>query len=109
MAGTKRLRHKTPADWLKGVRAFEAMPEDALKRIYAECHLQTVERGETLIKAGDVPAALYVVTSGRFRTSRFTVDPARAEMGPGAVLAETTFFAREQQQVSIAARATASS
>lgn len=103
MAGTKRLRHKTPADWLKGVRAFEAMPDDALKRIYAECHLQTVERGETLIKAGEVPPALYIVTSGRFRTSRFTVDPARAEMGPGAVLAETGFFAREPQTAGISA------
>jgi NTE family protein len=103
MAGTKRLRHKSPADWLKGVRAFEAMTDEALKRVYAECHLQTVERGETLLKAGDVPGALYIVTSGRFRTTRYTSDPAWSDLGPGAVLGENAFFAREAQNTSIAA------
>ncbi len=103
MAGTKRLRHKSPADWLKGVRAFEAMSDEALKRVYAECHLQTVERGETLVKAGDVPDALYIVTSGRFRTTRYASDPAWSDLGPGSVLAETAFFAREAQNTSISA------
>ena len=103
MAGSERLRQKSPADVLKSVRAFQHMPDAALKRVYAECHLQTVDRGETIIKAGDVPPALYVVTSGRFRTSRYAADPARAEMGPGSVLAEAVFFAREPSKTSIAA------
>ncbi len=103
MAGPERLKHKSPADWLKGVRAFEAMPESALKRLYAECHLQTVDRGDTLVKAGDVPGALHIITSGRFRTTRYANDPARAEMGPGAVLGEKAFFAREAQGTSITA------
>lgn len=103
MAGSKRLRYKSPADWLKGVGAFGAMSDEALKRVYAECHLQTVERGETLVKAGDVPAALYIVTSGRFRTTRYTTDPAWSDLGPGAVLAEKAFFAREAQNTSITA------
>ncbi len=103
MAGFERMRHKSPAEWLKTVRAFEAMPEKVLKRLYAECHMQTVARGETLVKAGETPDALYIVTSGRFRTSRFASEPARAEMGPGAVLAETAFFAREAYESSISA------
>jgi NTE family protein len=103
MAGSERLKHKAPADWLKGVRAFGAMPDGALKRVYAECHLQTVERGQTLVKAGNVPDALYVVTSGRFRTTQFASDPAWAELGPGAVLAEQAFFARQPQHTSITA------
>ncbi|WP_170937390.1 MULTISPECIES: cyclic nucleotide-binding and patatin-like phospholipase domain-containing protein [Rhodomicrobium] len=97
------MRHKSPAEWLKSVRAFEAMSDKVLKRLYAECHLQTIERGETLVKAGDVPEALYIVTSGRLRTSRFATEPARAELGPGAVLAETAFFAREPHVTSITA------
>jgi NTE family protein len=103
MAGTERLKLKSPADWLRGVRAFESMADGALKRLYAECHLTTVERGQTLLKAGDVPAALYVVTSGRFRTTRYASDPAWAELGPGSVLAEHAFFAREAQDTSITA------
>ncbi len=103
MAGTERLRHRSPAEWLRSVRAFNAMPEDVLKRLYAECHLQTIERGETLIRAGEVPGALYIVTSGRFRTTRYAIDAAKAEMGPGAVLAEKSFFAREPHETSISA------
>ncbi len=103
MAGQARLRQKNPADWLRAVRAFELIPDAALKRIYAECHLQTVERGETLLKAGSVPEALYIVTSGRFRTTAYASDPAWAELGPGAALAEQAFFTREDQHVSITA------
>jgi NTE family protein len=103
MAGSARLRQKTPADWLRAVRAFKLVPDETLKRIYAECHLQTVERGETVVKAGDVPDALFIVTSGRFRTTAYASDPAWAELGPGAVLAEQAFFTREEQQVSITA------
>jgi NTE family protein len=103
MAGSERLKLKSPADWLRGVRAFEAMPEGALKRLYAECHLTTVERGQSLLKAGEVPTALYVVTTGRFRTTRHASDPAWAELGPGAVLAEKAFFAREPQDTGITA------
>ncbi len=103
MAGTERLKHKSPPDWLRGVRAFAAMPESALKRLYAECHQETVERGHTLLKAGDVPDALYIVTSGRFRTTRYASDPGRGEPGPGDVLGEQAFFAREPQDTSISA------
>jgi len=103
MAGTERLKQKSPADWLRGVRAFESLSDNALKRLYAECHQATVERGETLIKAGDVPEALYIVTSGRFRTTRYASDPSRGEPGPGAVLGEQAFFAREGQDTSISA------
>lgn len=103
MAGPERLRHKSPAEWLKTVRAFEAMPEAVLKRLYGECHLLSVERGQTLVKGGEIPDALYIVTSGRFRTSRFASEPAKAEMGPGAVLAETAFLAREPHDTAITA------
>ncbi|MBX2806622.1 MAG: cyclic nucleotide-binding domain-containing protein [Hyphomicrobiales bacterium] len=103
MAGSARLRQKTPADWLRSVRAFRLIPDETLKRLYAECHLETVERGETLVKAGEVPDALFIVISGRFQTTAYASDPAWAELGPGAVLAEQAFFTREQQRVSISA------
>ena len=96
------MRHKSPVEWLKSVRAFQAMPEAIQRRLYAECHLQTMTRGDVLFKAGDAPAALYIVTSGRYRTSR-PQDPGKFELGPGHVLGETAFLTRQPYDATVTA------
>lgn len=102
MAGRERLRHRSPVEWLKNVRVFEFMPDAVLKRIYGECHLLTVSRGEALIKAGDAADALYVITSGRVRTSR-PADLGKSEVGPGVVLGEAAFLTRTPHLATITA------
>lgn len=94
------MRLKSPVEWLKSVRAFEAMPETVLKRIYGECHLQSMSRGDVLFKAGEEGAALYIVTSGRFRTTRPT-EPGKSELGPGAVLGEKAFLTRAPHDATV--------
>lgn len=96
------MRLKSPVEWLKSVRAFEAMPEIILKRIYGECHLLNLSRGDVLFKAGDEATALYIVTSGRFRTTR-PIDPGKGELGPGSVLSEKAFFTRTPYNATITA------
>lgn len=96
------MRHKSPVEWLKSVHAFEAMPEAILRRLYAECHLQTMTRGEVLFKAGDDPAALYIITSGRYRTNR-AKEPGKLELGPGQVLGETAFLTRQPYDATVTA------
>lgn len=94
MAGIERKRHKSPVDWLKGVRAFAVMPDAVLKRLYAESHMLNVPRGDTLIASGQLSEAIYVVISGRFRVTSFSGGAHKAELGPGAVLGEAAFLAR---------------
>lgn len=95
MAGIeRRRRHKLPLEWLRGVRAFAAMPEAVLKRLYGEAHMLTVPRGETLVTAGEASDAIYIVTSGRFRTGGSIASGGKAELGPGTVIGEDAFLAR---------------
>ncbi|MEJ2118932.1 MAG: cyclic nucleotide-binding domain-containing protein, partial [Alphaproteobacteria bacterium] len=102
MAGTARIRHRSPVEWLKNVRVFETVPDDILKRIYGECHLQTMERGEPLFKAGDEPNALFILTSGRVRTS-LPAELGKSEVGPGCVLGEAAFLTRVAHQATVTA------
>ena len=94
MAGLERKRHKSPVEWLRGVRAFAAMPEPVLKRVYGESHMVSIARGETLITTGQPADALFVVISGRLRATGFAGGAHKVELGPGAVLGETAFLAR---------------
>lgn len=102
MAGTARIRHRSPVEWLKNVRVFETVPDDILKRIYGECHLQTMERGEPLFKAGDEPNSLFILTSGRVRTS-LPAELGKSEVGPGCVLGEAAFLTRVAHQATVTA------
>jgi NTE family protein len=94
MAGLERKRHKSPVEWLRGVRAFASMPEAVLKRLYGESHMVTISRGETLITTGQPAEALYVVISGRLRVTSFSGGAHKTEIGPGSVLGETAFLGR---------------
>lgn len=90
MAGLERKRRKSPVEWLRGVRAFAAMPEPVLKQLYGESHMVSVARGETLATAGQPAEALHVLIAGRLRVT----GTHKTEVGPGAVLGETAFLAR---------------
>ena len=94
MAGLERRRHKSPVEWLRGVRAFASMPEAVLKRLYGESHMVSIPRSETLIATGEPAEAVYIVISGRLRVTGFAGGAHKAEIGPGAVLGETAFLAR---------------
>ena len=94
MAGLERKRHKSPVEWLRGVRAFAAMPDAVLKRLYGESHMLTLARGETLTTAGQPAEALYIVISGRLRVTASSGGAPKGEIGPGTVLGETAFLAR---------------
>lgn len=98
MAGLERKRHKSPVEWLRGVRAFAAMPEAVLKRLYGEAHMLNVARGETLFTAGQPCDALYIVISGRLKVTGFSGGAHKTEIGPGAVLGETLFLSRQPYQ-----------
>jgi NTE family protein len=94
MAGLERKRHKSPVEWLRGVRAFASMPDAVLKRLYGEAHMVTIARGETLITTGEPAEALHIIISGRLRATGFAGGAHKAELGPGAVLGETAFLSR---------------
>jgi NTE family protein len=96
-----RRRQKSPVDWLRGVGAFAAMPEAVLKRLYGECHMVSVARGEALTAAGQPADSLYVVISGRFAAQRTPAAP-KAELGPGAVLGERAFLGRTAYEETVA-------
>jgi NTE family protein len=103
MAGLERKRHKSPVEWLRGVRAFAAMPETVLKRLYGEAHMLNVGRGEKLFTAGQPCEALFIVISGRLKVTGAVASVHKTEMGPGAVLGETVFLSRQTWQESASA------
>src|SRR5690349_19479258 len=103
MAGLERKRHKSPVEWLRGVRAFAAMPEAVLKRLYGEAHMLNVGRGEKLFTAGQPCEALFIVISGRLKVTGAVASVHKTEMGPGAVLGETVFLSRQTWQESASA------
>jgi NTE family protein len=103
MAGLERKRHKSPVEWLRGVRAFAAMPDAVLKRLYGESHMLSMSRGETLTTAGQQADSLYIVISGRLRVTGFSGGAHKTEIGPGTVIGETAFLARQAYAETVAA------
>lgn len=104
------MKPRMPADLLKAVEVFRALPDEAVRRLYANAHTVSLTRGEVLAKAGTRADALYIVISGRLiakpANSGGETAAAHSEFGPGMAADALRFFAREAHPADlVAARA----
>ncbi len=79
----------TPAvrlDVLGRVPLFSMLNATDLDRVSQQCRTQGHAAGDTIYRAGDVAASLYVVATGNLKTTRITVDGSETllnVLGPG--------------------------
>lgn len=81
-----------PHAWLRHARAFAALDESVLRRLYAVCHIVALGAGERIELGSEASARLAVVLGGRVLPPEPSGLPGGHELGPGAVLGEARFF-----------------
>ena len=77
---------------LSAIPAFAALTSGELEAIAANVEQLEIRRGESLIRQGEAPAALYFVASGRFSVKTEHAAEPLAEIGPGQPIGEIGFF-----------------
>jgi NTE family protein len=77
---------------LSAIPAFAALTAGELEAIAANVEQLEIRRGESLIRQGEAPAALYFVASGRFSVKTEHAAEPLAEIGPGQPIGEIGFF-----------------
>jgi len=98
-----------PEDWvhklLRGIELFAPLEDPALARLAEGAESLHLPGGETLLREGDPPDALYVVASGRmqaFVTSEGT-ETLVGEIGRGEVIGEMGILGDESRSATVRA------
>ena len=98
-----------PEDWvhklLRGIELFAPLEDPALARLAAGAESLHLPGGETLLREGDPPDALYVVASGRMQAF-VTSEGAEAlvgEIGRGEVIGEMGILGDEPRSATVRA------
>jgi NTE family protein len=82
-----------PEHGIDAVEIFHGLDPAERARLGSELHTLILNRGEVLVRQGDVADALFIVVTGRFSV---TIDGRRdaiAEVGPGQPIGEIAFLA----------------
>ncbi len=74
------------------IELFSGLSDGQKSEIAACCELETVERGQDLVRQGEAADALYVVSSGRFAILRNGHDAPVTEIGAGQPIGEIAFL-----------------
>jgi len=92
-----------PRALLAGIPLFAAMDPALLEALAGAVRVRHVQRGEVLVREGAVAEALFVVSSGRFEAAVAGRPDPVAEIGPGELIGEIGFFARDRRTASVSA------
>ena len=90
---------------LARTRAFGGLPPAVLASFAQHCQLRLLHTGETLFRAGDTVAALYIVGVGRLRAYGSSENSERAlgEIGALETIGEIAMLAAEQHTATVRA------
>ncbi len=88
---------------LAGLSVFRDLPAAAKQDLEDRLQPMSVQRGETLVRQGDMADALYVVVTGRFEVLVEGRSAAVAELGAGEPIGEIAFFAGGQRTATLKA------
>lgn len=90
---------------LARTKAFRGLPPDVLASFARHCQLRLLHTGETLFRAGDAVAALYVIGMGRLRAYGSSENSERAlgEIGALETIGEIAMLAAEQHTATVRA------
>src|SRR5262245_43231639 len=92
---------------LQRVELFDNLTSDDVRQLLPACDELTLSAGQTVFEAGTAERALYVVLEG---TVEVDVEPPRAqervvaELGPGSVFGESSFFHASPHSGTVKAR-----
>jgi CRP-like cAMP-binding protein len=92
---------------LQGIELFNNLTTDDLRGLLPACDELTVNAGQTIFEAGREERALYVLLEG---TAEVDVEPPRAgerlvaELTPGSVFGESSFFHASPHSATVKAR-----
>lgn len=78
---------------LEGVEIFHDLEPAERTRLAAELDTISLQRGEVLVRQGDMADALFVVVTGRFAVTLDGRSQMVAEVGPGQPIGEIAFLA----------------
>ena len=95
-----------PSDLLVSLELFRAVPLPVLREMVGVLREHTIPGGVTLIHQGATDDSLYVVVSGRLKTSILVEDreQALAEIGPGELVGEIAFLTGQVRSAVVSAQ-----
>lgn len=88
--------------YLSRLPLLSGLPDEVSDELHAAARLKTVEGGRALLREGDRPDHLFLVLSGRFDV-QLSGRGSISEIGPGELVGEIGFFAREPRTASVVA------
>ena len=92
---------------LQRIELFDNLTSEDVRQVFAACDEINASAGESIFEAGAAEQALYVVLEG---TAEFDLEPLRArervvaELAPGSVFGESSFFHANPHSGSVKAR-----
>jgi CRP/FNR family cyclic AMP-dependent transcriptional regulator len=92
---------------IQGIELFDKLTPDDLRGLLPACDEVAASAGQTILEAGQQERALYVLLSG---TAEVDLEPPRAgervvaELAPGSVFGESSFFHASPHSATVKAR-----
>jgi CRP/FNR family transcriptional regulator len=94
----------------KNCPLLEGLTEEERDRLVRVCEWKQFSKGETLFKEGELSKDLYVVLEGLLGVRKHIIDkkednipllPVIAELGPGEIVGEFSFFDRDPRSAEV--------
>lgn len=88
---------------LSDLALFAGMSDDVREAISGCCATVGIERGQALVREGELEAVLYLVIAGRFGVTRAGQDTRISEIGPGQPVGEIGFLTGQPRTATVTA------